>query len=259
MYVTPLMTNKEFVEITTAHHVKIRFDTAGIGDRVSAYLIDVLICFAISVGIFLIFTSLNLLGNSSMLLYFFLILLYSPWIFYHLLAEVFFNGQSFGKMQRKIKVMRMDGTEAHLSNYLIRWLLRPVDVVFFGIVGIIAIAASNRGQRVGDMAAGTTVIKVNQPIQLKDILWFDDTEKQKYQAVYPQAAKLSDNDIRLIKTTLNEYEKTGKAERVIALAEKVRAVLEIQNRESSSLIFLKRIIQDHTELMVEMAENQKIV
>src|SRR4029078_13293503 len=50
-------------------------------------------------------------------------------IFYSLICEYFRDGQTFGKQLLGIKVVKINGSEARLSDYLARWVFRLVDVV----------------------------------------------------------------------------------------------------------------------------------
>src|SRR5690606_34920667 len=98
------------------------------------------------------------------------ILFYLPVIFYHLLCEVFMDGQTFGKKAIDIKVVKLDGSQPSVGSYFLRWLLQIVDLPFFGAIGIITILVNGKGQRVGDLAAGTTVISLKHRTGIKDTI-----------------------------------------------------------------------------------------
>ena len=59
--------------------------------------------------------------------------------------------------------MRLDGTRPGLGDYVLRWLLRPIEVIAF-TSGVrqpcITILLNGKGQRLGDLAAGTTVVSL---------------------------------------------------------------------------------------------------
>ena len=76
---------------------------------------------------------------------------------------------------------------------MLRWVFRLIDIsISSGAVAVISIIASKRMQRLGDMAAGTTVIKLEKAVTLKQISEFETPEE--YQVVFQQAALLSDKD-----------------------------------------------------------------
>jgi uncharacterized RDD family membrane protein YckC len=114
----------EKVNITTSHNVQISYALASIGDRLLAYLIDSLILIAYIVIVLL---SMGLLGGfqnlNSDLLVVAIVIVGIPFLFYHLLFEVFMNGQSIGKKAMSVKVVNLDGSQPSLGNYLLRWIL----------------------------------------------------------------------------------------------------------------------------------------
>jgi len=69
-------------------------------------------------------------------------------------------GQTVGKMLFGIKVVREDtGEIPGLGAATIRTLLRLIDGLFGYLVGFIAVLASSKRQRLGDMAARTLVVR----------------------------------------------------------------------------------------------------
>ncbi len=81
-------------------------------------------------------------------------------VLYWVLMEGYL-GQTLGKMALGIKVVRADdGKVPGVGKAFIRNLLRIVDELpVFYLVGFIAILASSKNQRLGDMAAGTLVVR----------------------------------------------------------------------------------------------------
>ncbi len=58
-----------------------------------------------------------------------------------------------------LRVVRVDGAEATGSQLTLRWLLLAVDAMFLGAVGVVAMLANSRTQRVGDSLADTLVVR----------------------------------------------------------------------------------------------------
>ncbi|MGH3088966.1 MAG: RDD family protein [Rubrobacteraceae bacterium] len=78
---------------------------------------------------------------------------------YYILMEGYM-GQTVGKMLLGIKVVREGSGEAPgLGKAAIRTVLRIVDGFFFYLVGFIIVLVSGKNQRLGDMAAGTLVVR----------------------------------------------------------------------------------------------------
>lgn len=69
-------------------------------------------------------------------------------------------GQTLGKMAMNIVVVKDDGSDCDYVASLIRNVLRVVDALpTFYIIGLVVIFLSDEGQRVGDLAASTVVVK----------------------------------------------------------------------------------------------------
>ncbi|MFD5829786.1 RDD family protein [Lentzea sp. NPDC060358] len=58
-----------------------------------------------------------------------------------------------------IRITTLRGGEPSLKDYFVRWLLMVVDGLFLGVVGAVLIALTPRNQRLGDMVAGTVVVR----------------------------------------------------------------------------------------------------
>lgn len=89
---------------------------------------------------------------------------------YHTPLEHYF-GRTAGKLAAGLKVYGADGeSPPSLQETAIRNALRVLDGLFFNLVGFVAAVASKDGQRLGDMAAGTTVLAADGPTPLRDAL-----------------------------------------------------------------------------------------
>lgn len=69
------------------------------------------------------------------------------------------RGQTWGMRLLGIRVVRTNGLPVGTRALLVRWMLLAVDGFAFGLVGLVAMLASPRRQRLGDVAAGTVVIR----------------------------------------------------------------------------------------------------
>lgn len=77
---------------------------------------------------------------------------------YYIVAEAL-TGMTVGKRIVGIRVVGEGGEHVGLGAAVIRNLLRPVDALFFYLVGALVALASPRRQRLGDRAAGTVVVR----------------------------------------------------------------------------------------------------
>ena len=107
----------ESYKINTTQNVRLSFEVASIGDRMAAGIIDYLVFLAYYILLSFLMMQ-GMIPNGMGYKYF----LYTPMILYHLLFETLNNGRSIGKMIMKTRVMRIDGTEPRLGDYILRWL-----------------------------------------------------------------------------------------------------------------------------------------
>lgn len=231
------------IQFNTAQNVNIELEVATIGQRISGYLLDSLIIIAYVFFLFYVlsngFSFDDSIGRG---IGFMIIPLLLPIMFYSLLFEIFFNGQSPGKQIVGTRVVNLSGEKVTVGQYLIRWLFRMVDFQIFGpLVAVLAVALGKNGQRVGDMVAGTSVIDTKTK-RLARIDQFHDIEPD-YLPKYQVAKQLNDQEIRLIKEVIANRSE-NRFSIVTTMADKVQETLLITKEESSE-DFLKKIIKDH--------------
>jgi len=230
------------IKIQTTQNVDIEYELASIGDRILATLLDYLFFFGYSLLILLL---MNVIGEVIENNIWLVIVLFLPILLYDLLCELFFQGKSFGKMIMKIKVVKLDGTQAGFGAYLLRWLLRIIDMrLFSGAIALIAILVNGKGQRIGDMAAGTTVIKMKQKVTIHDTIL--NKVKPVYSIVYPEVSRLSDSDIAIIKEVMQMAIRTGNQEAIERLAVKTKDTMGIQTKLPDTQ-FLATVVQDYSQ------------
>ena len=235
--------------IITGQYVQISQSPASLGERIVAQIIDNFLIICYLVGVSLLITELNFFYITKVL--FFLIAVYLPAFFYHFLMELFNHGQSVGKMVMRIRVVKKDGTTPGIGDFFMRWLLQLVDLGFSG-VGALVILISKNSQRLGDLAAGTMVIQLNDyrkiQVSLDEFYYLD----RKYKPVYPQAEDLSLNQLDVIQRTLNSEYGYERDRRIASLAEKVRTHLNISDTNTADEKFLYTIVLDYQHFTLEI-------
>ena len=173
-------------------------------------------------------------------------------ILYQLLSEVLANGQSWGKKAMGIRVVRLDGREPGLSDYLLRAIFHIVDTITsLGVLAALLISSSAKNQRLGDLTANTTVIRVRsyQRFRLEDILKINTLEN--YQPQYPAVRKLSEQDMLLVKQAVSRYQAyRNPAHRAVVeeLVEHLCRLLDIPAAPVDKIAFLKTLIRDYIVL-----------
>jgi uncharacterized RDD family membrane protein YckC len=239
----------ESISIETSQNVRIDYRLASIGERIGAYLLDGLLIIGYMVLAFLLFALLNRIISGGGIGVVPVFLMYLPVFFYNLICEVFFNGASFGKRQMDIKVVKVDGSQPTLGAYILRWMFRIIDIPFYGAVAILAILIGGKGQRLGDMAAGTAVVGFSRKTSsLRSQFMKVNTEA--YTPVYPQVMQLTDTDIALVRESLRVYKTSGNSQPVKMVAQKVKELLGIVS-EKPPLIVLETLLKDYEYLSVK--------
>ena len=237
------------IAINTTQNVQINFTAAGVGDRILAYLLDLLI--KIAYGIVIYGILFYLLGINNYLDYkkkkniMATILIFAlPIIFYTIVLESIFEGQTVGKKLLKIKVVKIDGYQATFAEYLIRWFMRIIDISLFnGIIALIVVSSSKNGQRLGDMVAGTSVITLKNNVTISSTILEDIGNE--YVPIYPLVIKLSDNDVRIIKEAFLKAQAKNDYETIDKIKAKIETVTGRKNQSGRHEDFIRTILKDY--------------
>jgi len=237
------------LSITTTQNVNINFNTASVGERVLAYLIDALIITAYYIVIYYLLFALLHMGDlvygldmwSQNAIHGIISL---PVLFYALWQEALMEGQSVGKRIMKIKVIKIDGYQAGFGDYLVRWILRIVEVTPpLSFIGLISMMINGKTQRLGDMAAGTAVISLKNNININHTILKEVNDS--YVPVYPLVIKLTDNDMRIIKETYEISLKTTDFEMIAKLQTKIESVTGIKSVSANPTAFVDTVLHDY--------------
>lgn len=234
--------------IITGQFVRISQTPASLGERFLALLIDYIL-----IGLYL-YSTLALISwfqtSTDFTVTIFLIMIYLPVLLYSFLCETFNHGQSLGKRLMNIRVVKADGSTPSIGSYLLRWLLFPIDFFFTGGIGILSILLTKNSQRLGDLAAGTMVIKENNYRKIHVSLDEFDYLTKNYHPTYPQAADLSLEQVNVITRTLQSGKK-DRMQRIAQLARKVQELLSVTPHESNQEHFLETILRDYQYYALE--------
>jgi len=154
------------LNIDTPELVDIEMALAGIGSRFIAILVDYLIWgsafFVLFLLALIIIPALSIFGriSANWAIGIALLIVFVMHWGYFALFEVFGNGRTPGKRVAKIRVIHQSGRGINFVEALARNLVRYVDSLpSFYAVGIVVIFLSRRNQRLGDMVAGTLVVR----------------------------------------------------------------------------------------------------
>lgn len=170
-----IIETEETLIIETPERVPLEFALASIGNRFLAVAIDHFFQYLIMLIVAVVFISstngISSLGDvgvfsemSKWTMAILIILVFLIFTGYFVFFEWLWNGQTPGKRILKLRVLREDGRPVTFWEALARNLLRLFDAVpgvFLPVysIGLIVIFMSNRDQRIGDIFAGTVVVR----------------------------------------------------------------------------------------------------
>jgi len=165
------------LSIDTPELVAIEMPLAGIGSRFIALLVDYLIWGAglvvliiVAVVVLPAMHAFNVKSAQWAEAIAIFIVFLVNWG-YFTLFEAFWNGRTPGKRVARIRVIQRSGRSIGLLESMARNLVRYVDQLpFFYAVGVITMFVTRQHQRLGDLAAGTLVVRDREP---ETPLWGD--------------------------------------------------------------------------------------
>ncbi|MBX2842456.1 MAG: RDD family protein [Flammeovirgaceae bacterium] len=238
------------IEINTTQNVIIQYELALLSDRIFAFLIDFVI---IIISWLILSAFFSLFIESSDLVFYFV---GAPiFFFYTLINENITNGQSIGKKALDIKIIKINGDEPKLGDFTVRWVFRMIDIYFsIGTLASLLVSSSDNKQRLGDIIAGTAIVKLkpNLKLSLKDVLKIQS--KDDYEPTYPEVKKFNDEQMLLIKNTLdrvNKFPNKAQRESLDLLYQKVEANLNLNEQiksDKAKVKFFKTLISDYVVL-----------
>ena len=260
------------IRIMTNFNIDLEFPAAPFQRRLLAWLIDIVILFIYGrVGGELISSIPEDMSRKLILVVFILFVL--PFFTYHLLCEIFMNGQSFGKKITGIRVVNENGGQPSISQFVIRWIIRTSDLVAVILIlvaleaaqsgqsmdiawklgiplalfltDVVLVNTSKKNQRLGDMLAHTLLIRTVQKHSITDTVFLDlDTG---YVPSFPQVMQLSDRDINSLKGIIDTARLRGDYNLAEMASEKIKNHLQIQTT-LSPFDFLEILLKDYNYL-----------
>ncbi len=274
------------IKVQTNFNIDLEFEAAEFARRLGAWLIDlfVQIFYVVIAGKILG----SVLGGRSVNMddsydaWAITLLFFLPFLLYHPVLEITMTGQSIGKKLMKIRVVNENGGRASIGQYIIRWLIRTSDLALLVIIyyliilssvspeylaeaaqqvlkaigfaflllliDIVLVVASKRTQRLGDLLAGTIVIRTNPKGSINDTVFLEVA--QNYIPSFPQIMQLSDRDINSIKSILDTSRKKGDFQLAYMAAEKIKNHLKIES-SMSPFDFLEIVMKDYNYLSTQ--------
>ncbi|MEU1872668.1 RDD family protein [Streptomyces sp. NPDC048376] len=151
-------------ELVTGEAVALELRPARLPSRALAVLLDLAVAVAVYVAVTVALmastSSLDVAAQTALsIATFVLVLVGGP-----IAVETLSHGRSLGKMACGLRVVRDDGGPIRFRHSLVRGLIGVIEILMtLGVVACVASLVSARGRRLGDVFAGTLVVRERVP------------------------------------------------------------------------------------------------
>jgi uncharacterized RDD family membrane protein YckC len=247
--------------IETPERVELHYILANIGNRFLAAAIDHILQLLVAIALVLILgglTEWNFISKfGTWVAAFAIVALFVIYWGYFVLFETFWNGQTPGKRIMKLRVVREDGRPIRFFEAFVRNLLRVIDISppFSYAIGVVTIIFNPRSKRIGDLVAGTVVVKerASEAPSLDDIIKLSEVEQKKLASAAPAPFKantrlLSERELQAVETFLNrrfELNEPNRSMLAARISQAVSAKLGILNLQIPAETILEEIERQH--------------
>lgn len=156
------------ISVATPEGVTLEATLAGVGSRLAAAVVDFLLRGAVLVALLILLYNLGGSGDradrsgtsAGVAIAFLLVFIFLVWFAYDVLFETLASGRTPGKRWAGLRVVKVGGAPVGFLASSVRNILRIIDALpGFYLVGILAVLFTKRNQRLGDLAAGTLVVR----------------------------------------------------------------------------------------------------
>ncbi|HXB04002.1 MAG TPA: RDD family protein [Candidatus Acidoferrum sp.] len=152
--------------VATPERVSFDYQVAGLGTRGIAQVLDLLIILGILTAVFFVASAVALVGSTGAVL----VLVIGGFVVvfgYFWVSESLWSGQTIGKKAFRLRAVGDRGEPLTFAQAGIRNIVRIVDFLPYAYgVGLIVLFVNGKGKRLGDLAAGTIVVKDSDHVWL---------------------------------------------------------------------------------------------
>ena len=194
-------------QVVTPEAVPLELETANIGSRCLAVMIDWLIqgttLFALIVGFTALVGATNThVGVGIAAAFFFLLTFIVLWG-YPTVMETLWRGRTIGKAALGLRVITVEGAPVRFRHAAIRATLGLVDFILTSGAGaVISVLLTPRSQRLGDLVAGTVVLRERTGLRAPVAVEFPVPQGLEAYAQTLDVARLTGDDYRAARTFL---------------------------------------------------------
>ena len=195
------------LEVRTTEGVTLDLEVVGSGTRFTAGLLDLVILGTVLLGAILVLaiaSSFDPSGASDFLVSFVAMGALLLAVVYQVGFHWRDSGRTPGKRALGIRVIAADGQPASLAQFVLRGVITLADILPLPLpVGLIVIAVSPKRQRLGDLAAGTLVVREPRPVRRAREPWSHETwesmQVRRLELTPRDAARFDERDLNLLR------------------------------------------------------------
>ena len=156
--------------VATPERVSFDYQVAGLGTRGIAQTLDLLILFGVLAAVYFFAIFISASGMDTVAILIAILGSFVVVFGYHWACEAFWSGQTIGKKVFRLRAVGDRGEPMTFFQAGIRNIVRLVDFLPYGYgVGLVVLFINGRGKRLGDLAAGTIVVKDSDALALWQI------------------------------------------------------------------------------------------
>ena len=141
----------------------LEFETAGVGSRTLAELLDVAVQLLVLLAVFIAAGFLaNAVGGGAgtIAVIVLIVVTFLVIVGYPVAMESLWNGRSLGKAAMGLRVVTIEGGPERFRHAAIRAIIGLFELwITFGSVAVLSVILTRRNQRLGDLSAGTIVLR----------------------------------------------------------------------------------------------------
>ncbi|HEY1419978.1 MAG TPA: RDD family protein [Candidatus Dormibacteraeota bacterium] len=153
--------------VATPERVSFDYQVAGLGTRAVAQLLDLLIVAGVLLAVYFVAIAAELASSDTLASLIAIIGSFVVIFGYFWVSESLWSGQTIGKKVFRLRAVGDRGEPLTFMQAGIRNIVRIVDFLPYAYgVGLVVLFANGRGKRLGDLAAGTIVVKDSDHVAL---------------------------------------------------------------------------------------------
>jgi uncharacterized RDD family membrane protein YckC len=217
----------DVLTISTPEGVEMHLTLAGPASRFVSATVDILIqiVLLVCVGIVLGVSGKGIGLDSGVAVLLWAVVSFALITFYDIFFEVFRSGRTPGKRLNGLRVVRVEGHPVTFLTSTIRNVIRPIDFLpSVYLLGAVVILATRKNQRIGDVIAGTLVVRERSGSRARDPLRPMPTAAPPRQIAWDTSA-ITQEELAAVRQFLerrHEIDGRSRTELATTLAERLR-------------------------------------